>query len=86
MTEIIVSSTFAAAMINFVVAVVLLSATPAVTDPLKGAVISSYFYKSFSPAVFYIGPIVSLLNLICLGNTLLPLIHRAESRPPEVNA
>lgn len=41
MTEIIVSSTFAAAMINFVVAVVLLSATPAVKDTLTGAVISS---------------------------------------------
>ena len=53
---------------------------------LIGDLCAWVYYKSFSPAVFYIGPIVSLLNLICLGNTLLPLIHRAESRPPEVNA
>lgn len=53
---------------------------------LIGDLCAWVYYKSFSPAVFYIGLIVSLLNLICLGNTLLPLIHRAESRPPEVNA
>ena len=53
---------------------------------LIGDLCAWVYYKSFSPAVFYIGLIVSLLNLICLGNTLLPLIHRAESRPPEGNA